>query len=236
MKPRRSVTLAHALHPKDNALNFLRLVLALTVVVSHAFPVGGFGPDPTWGGLKLGTAAVGGFFVISGYLITRSKERLGLRPYAIARALRIFPALWICLLVTAFLIAPLMAVRNGGWSVSVAVNYVLRNVIFRDPLNTIGAVTQPNPLNAVNGSLWTLRYELACYIMVALVGSFAVYWRHRVIALLASVRAIAVSVLLLDVRNVPSGLIHDLAFLVDGARRNSPGALIEFPHPGRVSL
>ena len=109
-------------------------------------------------------------------------------------------------------------------------------MIFRDPLNTIGAVTQPNPLNAVNGSLWTLRYELACYIMVALVGSFAVYWRHRVIALLASVRAIAVSVLLLDVRNVPSGLIHDLAFLVDGARRNSPGALIEFPHPGRVSL
>ena len=36
--------------------------------------------------------------------------------------------------------------------------------------------------------------------------------------------------------DVGKGEHHACALDRDGARRNSPGALIEFPHPGRVSL
>lgn len=40
---------------RENALNLIRLVLAVLVIVSHSFPIGGFGPDPSIGGLGLGS-------------------------------------------------------------------------------------------------------------------------------------------------------------------------------------
>ena len=50
-----------------NAFTFFRLLLALAVVVSHGYYVGGFGHDPLWalsgGQVTAGTLAVLGFFV-----------------------------------------------------------------------------------------------------------------------------------------------------------------------------
>src|SRR5947208_1911783 len=52
--------------------------------------------------------AVNGVFAISGFLVTMSFERRGWRDYAVARCLRIAPALIVATLVTAFVIgAPL---------------------------------------------------------------------------------------------------------------------------------
>lgn len=51
---------------RDNALDLIRILLAILIIVSHSFPVGGFGPDPAVGSLSLGHFAVGGFFSISG--------------------------------------------------------------------------------------------------------------------------------------------------------------------------
>ena len=62
----------------DNAITPLRLGLALLVVFSHAFDVGGFGPDPlervTGGQMKVGTVAVIAFFGLSGFLDFRTLE------------------------------------------------------------------------------------------------------------------------------------------------------------------
>ena len=63
---------------------------------------------------NIGTLAVFGFFVLSGLLITRSARRAGVGRYCWHRALRIFPGLWVCLLVTAFVVAPLVALREHG--------------------------------------------------------------------------------------------------------------------------
>jgi hypothetical protein len=38
-----------------NSLNALRLLLALTVIVSHSWPLGGIAPEPSFGGETLGT-------------------------------------------------------------------------------------------------------------------------------------------------------------------------------------
>src|SRR3712207_9395911 len=58
---------------RRNSLNFLRLVLATLVIVSHAWPLGGLGEDPHVGAVTLGYFAVAGFFAISGWLITESR-------------------------------------------------------------------------------------------------------------------------------------------------------------------
>lgn len=72
---------------RDNALNLIRLLLAVLVIVSHAFPIAGFGADAAFGGLGLRSFAVGGVFAISCYLITQSRYRSDLTTYSIERAL-----------------------------------------------------------------------------------------------------------------------------------------------------
>jgi peptidoglycan/LPS O-acetylase OafA/YrhL len=119
-------TVADAFDPKRNAFAFLRMVLALLVIVCHCFALGGVGTDPlariTEGQHSLGETAVAIFFLLSGFLITRS----GLRSRSVARFLwhrflRIFPGYWVCLAVTAFLFSPLFElIKHGVFSVDAA--------------------------------------------------------------------------------------------------------------------
>ena len=46
--PARPMMLSDYLRKHELGLNLLRLVLALLVIFSHAFPLGGWGPDPLW--------------------------------------------------------------------------------------------------------------------------------------------------------------------------------------------
>ena len=79
--------------PEQNGLGLLRLVLAMFVLISHGFAIGGYGDDPlerfSAGTRSLGSMAVHGFFVISGYLVCQSWDRLrDVRKYFVRRALR----------------------------------------------------------------------------------------------------------------------------------------------------
>ena len=111
-------TLADTFKGRENGVGFLRFCLAMSVVVSHTRVLGFGGPDLLGGTFRnqqaLGGLAVAGFFVLSGMLITRSARRTNFFRYAWHRCLRIFPGLWVCLAVTAFVVAPLLAVRQNG--------------------------------------------------------------------------------------------------------------------------
>ncbi|WP_175992298.1 acyltransferase family protein [Burkholderia vietnamiensis] len=76
-----------------NNFNLMRLLFAASVVVSHAFGMLGL-PEPSVWGLSAGGAAVHGFFVISGYLITQSYARsVSTVTFSLNRVLRIVPGL-----------------------------------------------------------------------------------------------------------------------------------------------
>ncbi len=76
--PVLSGTIEGEFDPRRNSLGFLRMVFAVMVLIDHSFPLGGFhgGTDPMWGWTNgqesLGGLAVAGFFVVSGYLVTKS--------------------------------------------------------------------------------------------------------------------------------------------------------------------
>lgn len=91
-----------------NSLNALRLVFALVVVISHVPIVRGMHAIFV-GDLEIGGWAVAGFFAISGWLVTQSRQRLSIGNFLWRRSLRIFPGFWACLIVTAFIAAPLAA-------------------------------------------------------------------------------------------------------------------------------
>ncbi len=182
---------------RSNSIGFLRFFFAATVIWSHAYRLGGFGDDllnrinvnaPTTGFL-----AVGGFFVLSGFLITRSYETVGSTGRFIwHRFLRIFPGFWVCLAVTAFGFAPLAFLYEHGTllhyfaEVPAPWSYITSNFLLAINQQHIGTVLAhvPSPLD-LNLSLWTLNPEFFCYCCIAALGVVGVL--RRVPAIVATI-------------------------------------------------
>lgn len=175
-------SLERVFDPRLNGLNALRLALALSVIVWHSFPLSGstieFAPLRQF----LSEAGVDGFFAISGFLIVGSWKR---NPdwfrFIAARVLRIFPAFWLCLVVTAFAIAPLattfVSQSSFGGALSIDnVTYVLRNFALRIFQPDIDGTPTGVPFpGSWNGSLWTLWWEFLCYLFVLALGILGAY-------------------------------------------------------------
>jgi peptidoglycan/LPS O-acetylase OafA/YrhL len=167
-------TLESAFNPRRNSLNALRLLMALLVIVSHSWPIGGFGGgEPRLGDETIGGWAVAGFFAISGYLITGSRAKSqSLGDYMWRRLLRIYPAFLVAILVTAFVFAPISAALspNDSYTMHAGADYILRNFLIRGTSAGIDGTLTNVPIPGVwNGSLWTLHFEVGCYIVIGFV-------------------------------------------------------------------
>lgn len=177
------------LENRDNNFDFLRFFAAALVILSHSFPLTGKGFEPyLWltGYAAFGDLAVNIFFVLSGFLITRSWiSDSNFFSYAQKRVLRIFPGLVFAVFVTVFVFGPLLTSfgLKEYFSSSITLNY-LRN-IFLFPIHYIlPGVFQGNIYpNAVNGSLWTLSVEFPLYFAIAAIGLFG-FFRKRILVLL----------------------------------------------------
>ena len=176
-------TIGAGFDPRRNSLNFLRLVFALAVIVSHTWPVGGYGSDPEIAGLDLGTWAVAGFFAISGYLIANSRLHLSIDMFLIRRVLRIYPGYLVCLAVIAVGFAPLSAALGSGpvqWGSDAT--FVVHNLLLKVFQGTIDDTLVNAPYGpAWNGSLWTLIYEFLCYLAIGALLSIASRWRRALV-------------------------------------------------------
>jgi peptidoglycan/LPS O-acetylase OafA/YrhL len=163
---------------RRNSLNFIRLVLAVLVIVSHAWPIGGFGPDPQVGQFSPGSFAVAGFFALSGWLITQSRMSSELPSFLWRRFCRIYPGYFVALLVVAFVFAPIgAAVSSSSYSPSNGLGYVTSNLTMYVRDWRVGASLPSGAYQAWNGSLWTLFYEVACYFAIGLM--VTVFGRRR---------------------------------------------------------
>lgn len=161
---------------RKNNFDFMRVVAATLVVYSHSYALLGIPHKEliySWkiyyGGGALGVAI---FFVMSGYLIAISQQNsTSVLQFLSKRALRIFPALAVVVLLTAFVLGPLVttlelpdylrhrATREYLWNIALWVHFPLPGVF----------AGLPYP-NAVNSSLWTLPVEVVMYVGVALLG------------------------------------------------------------------
>ena len=170
-------SLAEVFDPKANSLNFIRLVLAAGVIFWHAFPLSGaevaFAPARQ----LMGQIWVDGFFAVSGFLIVGAWMRdPSWGRFLAARTLRIFPAFWVCLIVTAFVLAPLsalIAVGQWPWQSITASNgtYVIFNsALSINQIGITGTLADVPYPDVWNGSLWTLRWEFLCYLGVLILG------------------------------------------------------------------
>lgn len=178
--------LAQVFDPRNNALNALRLALATSVILWHSFPLTGRMPPPAVTQLIV-MVGVDGFFAISGFLITASwLSHPQFRDYLVARALRILPGLYVCLIVTAFVIAPIGEAIQGRSAMKLLlssgpIEYVLKNLAVVHFHFDVGGTPREIPVAGFwDGSLWSLIYEVGCYFAVAGLGVIGLVSRRWV--------------------------------------------------------
>lgn len=186
-----------------NNFDLLRLLFAAMVVVEHAVILQGRAGD-FWG--RSGTSGeigVDGFFVLSGFLVTRSYLRLHSLPrFAWHRSLRIMPGFWVCLLVCAFVVAPAAALIQGlpataGFTgTPSAWHFLTADWFLVIQQYDIGGVLNAAPHEpSFNGALWTLTFEAFCYLLVAALGLVGVLSRRRWVVLALAAALIVLTVL-----------------------------------------
>ncbi|MDJ0979835.1 MAG: acyltransferase [Erythrobacter sp.] len=160
-----------------NGFDTIRLIAACAVIVSHAFPLNALAEPLKWltgGQASLGKLAVCAFFVISGFLIPASLERGTLARFAEKRARRIMPALIVAVMLCAFALGPVATtMATGAYLSNFGTFKFLANMVFLPVGYDLPGVFEGNPVSAVNGSLWSLKFEVACYILVPILMAFA---------------------------------------------------------------
>lgn len=173
---------------RDNNFTAIRLLLAWAVLYGHSFPLQSIKgiADPLnllWqGSTWVGAIAVDGFFAISGFLVTASLLKRGAIDYGFSRLLRVLPGLTVCVLLSAFVLGPMVTKLPLAdyFTHPQPLKYLLNALAFPQTQWHLPGVFEDNPRHAVNGSLWTLTVEVRCYLLLMLASLFAVF-RTRVL-------------------------------------------------------
>jgi peptidoglycan/LPS O-acetylase OafA/YrhL len=177
---------------RSNNFDFVRLLAAMSVLVSHQFALHAM-PEPlVFQYQTLGGYAVMVFFAISGYLIAASWQAdPNLKRFAARRLLRIWPGLLCTVILCGLVLGPL-------------VTQVPLRTYFTDPTTLrffgtglfkvspfLPGVFPNSPLAYIpNGVLWTIPIELRCYgylAILGLLGIFRVRWLMLVLLLGVSI-------------------------------------------------
>src|SRR6516225_7736550 len=181
---------------RHNNFDALRLVAAASVMFSHSFLIaeGSQRHEPlivlTGNQSILGLCGVFVFFAISGFLVTQSFEQTG-DPWRFLakRALRIFPGLFVALLLSAFVLAPIVSTLEPGayFGRATPYEYVLGNILLSLNVHELPGVRfVANPVGLeINGSMWTLRWEFMMYLMVLALGALRLLRLPVMLGLLA---------------------------------------------------
>lgn len=167
---------------RSTGFDYLRVGLALSVVGWHGL-VTSYGTDlqsRVWASpwRSLVGIILPMFFALSGFLVAGSLQRNTLPTFLGLRVLRIVPALAVEIGLSALLLGPLLTrlplaeyfadARFSAYFLNVTgdIHYFLPGVFDANPFPSY-----------VNAQLWTVPFELECYVLLAIAGIMGIYRR-----------------------------------------------------------
>lgn len=155
-------------------ITVLRFIAALCVIISHSYHCVLNGYDLvnsyTDSQCTLGGIAVSVFFFLSGFYVTKSLEKnKSLRLFLWKRCKRVFPQLWIVVLGTVFVLGPVITTVDLKTYFSAPLTYRYLFYMLLIPEHNLPGTFLYNPDRTVNGPLWTMPVEFACYVALTLI-------------------------------------------------------------------
>lgn len=187
-RPQNSQTLARRIdeaHNRPSGFDYMRISLSCSIVVWHLAKIN-YGNQfelALWNGpaRPLLGLILPMFFALSGFLVAASYARCEtVASFLFLRMIRIFPALAFETMISAFVIGPLFTTLTlpEYFSNHLFFSYFLN--IFGDVHYYLPGVFADNPSpNTVNGQLWTVPFELRCYLLACILSIFGVYKNAR---------------------------------------------------------
>lgn len=157
-----------------NNFDFLRFLFSFLVVLGHTIILS---RQPEFQNSFLAAMpnySVYCFFIISGFLVYSSIERLGnLKKYFINRIKRIFPAYFAVVIFFSFFLFFFSAASAHQYFSPQWLKYLGANLIFLNFIEPcINFIFSNNYLCAINGALWTIKVELIFYAFIPLLFYF----------------------------------------------------------------
>lgn len=169
---------------RNNNFNSIRFFAAIMVILGHMYLIIG-SPGLNIFNQDISTIGVKIFFLISGYLITESYMRdSNIIRYAIRRFFRIIPGLSFLVVLTVFILGPLLTSLSIHEYFSNSITYsYLKNIVLYIQYGLPGIFQFNIYPNAVNGSLWSLPAEVLMYIVVPIVLFISKQVKHPIIVI-----------------------------------------------------
>lgn len=174
---------------RTTGFDYLRLALATAILCSHSIDVSygvKFTVDFENGPIRpLIAILLPMFFALSGFLVAGSLDRCrSLVSFMGLRIIRLVPALAFETVLAALVLGPLLTRLPLG-------SYFSDGLLPRYFFNVVGHIQyllpglfEDNPWpRTVNAQLWTLPYELICYIALATLALFSLHHRRHIFAL-----------------------------------------------------
>ncbi len=167
--------------------DYLRLILSVSVLAWHSYQYTHGGPAAyeianAWSAW-LTLLILPMFFSLSGFLVASSLQRVSsLTVFAWHRVIRIVPALAVDVFLSALLLGPFLselapsdyfsspAFLSYFWNVLGYIHFELPGVFIHSPVP-----------NIVNGNLWTVPYELECYLVLIVLAVVGVTRRKEIL-------------------------------------------------------
>ena len=169
----------------SNNFDILRLILAVLVFFAHWNTL--TSQDISNQLFHLSGYAVHMFFIVSGFLIFWSFDAdQNKKRFYIKRFFRIFP-------LYAFLIIlqTLFFIGFSDGSTFEVIKYFIANIFFLNFLApSVGSTLSSLEVNAINGSLWTLKNEVVFYLIVPLLFMFYKKWGGYILLILYSLSVV----------------------------------------------
>ena len=170
--------------------DYLRIGLAFSVVLWHSVVASGnFTAAAIAEGPVLGpflTLVLPMFFALSGFLVSGSLDRSKrVSGFVTLRVIRLVPALAVEVLLSALILGPLVTTSTlAQYFTDRRFFAYFGNIVGRIRYNLPG-VFETNPdAGMVNISLWTVPYELECYLALVGIALFGIFRRPKMFALI----------------------------------------------------
>lgn len=151
---------------KNNSIDLIKMIAAISVALVHWTKVGIVeNPGQLMGGLRqifLAIPSVIIFFVLSGYLAAASVNKYNKKDYIINRILRIYPPLWISIVVNIIVLIIM-------WWDRIDRTLVLGVFAEFFGIAYTPACLKELPTGSMSGALWTVMVQIQFYILICLV-------------------------------------------------------------------